>query len=40
MDSLNGLAVNENKSDFFSTMMYVDALPEETSDEVYENNAA
>ena len=38
-DSINGLAVSENKADFFSTMMYVDALPEETSDEVYENNA-
>ena len=27
-DSINGLAVSENKSDFFSTMMYSDTEPE------------
>ena len=27
-DSINGLAVSENKSDFFGTMMYVDTTPE------------
>ncbi len=27
-DSINGLAVSENKSDFFGTMMYVDTPPE------------
>lgn len=38
-DSINGLAVSENKADFFSTMMYVDAMPKDSSNSIYDDTA-
>lgn len=38
-DSINSLAVNENKADFFSTMMYMDTMPKDSSNSIYDNTA-